>query len=158
MSDGIYQGWEMSEESDDRTQAISNQNKTIEATPVDPPCERCGQARSRHEDQDSCNLSGEIWLCPVMEFQTFRRRVTDMPRAGLAPHPDVPLGQYVHTKSARIYLVTGGVFLATGDEDTVLVVYESALDGYQAVRTVADFLAEVQVDGKQVRRFQYLGT
>lgn len=117
-------------------------NPTAEATPTDPQCEHCGQRKSDH--------------CYPGTIDAFRRCVADMPRAGVAPDPRVPLGRYRHYKGGE-YLVTGGAFLATGEEDLVLVVYRSVAEGYQAVRTVADFTEMVQHKGKAAGRFEYLG-
>jgi hypothetical protein len=79
---------------------------------------------------------------------SFRRRTADMPRIGIAPHPDVPLGAYVHSKSGNRYEVIGGVYDATGEGDTVKVLYRSMAEGYLAERTVEDWTARVKVDGE----------
>lgn len=63
-----------------------------------------------------------------------------MPGLLRQPHPDVPLGLYRHEKSGGQYLVVGGTFLATGEDQLVYVQYVSLDKGYSAHRTAEDFL------------------
>jgi hypothetical protein len=89
--------------------------------------------------------------CSEESRRIFRIAVADMPRHGLAPHPDVPLGLYRHYKM-DVYEVTGGALLATGDVEEILVIYRSVQDGYQAARTIQDFTEYLRSAG--VRRFE----
>jgi hypothetical protein len=108
-------------------------------TPVDPPCEHCGAPKADH-------LEGVLY-CPADDVgyeydQVFRRRPADMPRLGVAPHPSVPLGSYVHGPSGGRYEVIGGTFDASREDDCVDVLYQSVADGYLAHRPPGEFRAE----------------
>jgi hypothetical protein len=93
-------------------------------------------------------------------FPLFRRREEDMPGLGIAPHPDVPLGSYVHTKSGDRYEVIGGVNDSSSKHDAVCVLYQSVKLGFICSRPVDDFLHGVPPGpGKPglVPRFQKYG-
>jgi hypothetical protein len=83
-----------------------------------------------------------------------------MPRLFRAPHPDVPLGFYVHTKTGGEYLVVGGTFAATPEEGEVMVHYVHREQGYSAHRTVRDFLETVTIEseGGPAPRFRRAGS
>lgn len=107
-------------------------------TPPDPACGLCGRPKAEHV---------HAWSCPGRPDRYFRRRDEDMPGLGIAPHPDVPLGVYLHLKSGRRYRVLGGAFAAEVCDrpDEIRVLYR-AVDGehpYLAVRSVGDFLATI---------------
>jgi hypothetical protein len=71
-----------------------------------------------------------------------------MPGLLRQPHPEVPLGWYRHHKSGKTYVVVGGVFRATGEDQIVEVHYINPTHGYSAHRTVADFLAPMRLPGE----------
>jgi hypothetical protein len=72
-----------------------------------------------------------------------RLPVAEMPGLLRQPHPDIPLGIYIHVKSGDTYIVVGGTFLATGEDQAVFVHYVNHRDGYSSHRTPGDFLAPV---------------
>jgi hypothetical protein len=80
-----------------------------------------------------------------------------MPRMFRAPHPDVPLGFYVHTKTGGEYLVVGGTFAATPEEGEVMVHYVHRTQGYSAHRTVDDFKKTVFIKDADFPRFRRVG-
>lgn len=125
--------------------------ETCDATPADPHCEKCGLLKSEHI-RTRYDLKVEQQCCEPIEWSTFRRTDADLPRLGLAPHPDVPLGRYRHYKGGE-YEVIGGALMASDDSDEVFVLYRSVEHGYCAARTVADFTATV---GDR-RRFERIG-
>jgi hypothetical protein len=128
-------------------------DETSDATPADPTCERCGKPKREHYCR--YHAENDDWpedACEPLGGPTFRRRAADMPRLGLAPHPDVPLGRYRHYKGGE-YEVIGGALMASDDSDEVFVLYRSIEHGYCAARTVADFTATV---GDR-RRFERIG-
>lgn len=89
---------------------------------------------------------------------TTRLPVDRMPGLLRQPHPDVPLGIYRHARTDARYLVAGGTFLATGEDQLVFVHYVSLRDGYSAHRTVEDFLEPVRdpATGDDTTRFVLL--
>jgi hypothetical protein len=74
---------------------------------------------------------------------TERLAIDQMPGLLRAPALRIPLGLYLHVKSGNIYVVVGGTFLATGEDQQVYVHYVSLRDGYSAHRTPEDFLMPV---------------
>jgi hypothetical protein len=76
-----------------------------------------------------------------------RLPIDRMPGLLRQPDPSVPLGLYVHGKSGKSYVVVGGTFLATGDDQIIHVQYISVENGYSAHRTVADFLEPQPLGG-----------
>lgn len=120
----------------------------MQATPDNPKCERCGVPLFDH-----AGAYGDRPTCPSPGMEEFRRGPDDMPRLGLAPRDDVPLGVYRHYKGG-LYVVLGGALDATAPRDSICVVYQSALEGYLAVRAIHDFTRTLLVDGKHVRRFE----
>jgi hypothetical protein len=74
-------------------------------------------------------------------IQLFCRGHADLPRLGVAPHPKIPLGSYVHTKSGKRYEVIGGVMYAYGDNDSILVLYQSVEHSFLAARPTWAFAA-----------------
>lgn len=118
-------------------------------TPDDPPCEHCGATMAHHQalgltSGPVCPTGSELTLSTRRNEPTsWRRRKCDMPHAGTAPSPRVPLGNYVHIKSGATYRVIGGVFDASESSephDEVGVLYESVVEGYLASRPVDEFL------------------
>jgi hypothetical protein len=122
-------------------------DETFEVTPGDPTCERCGKWRSEHHGR------GKDLCLDDPASPPFRRCPEDMPRLGLAPHPDVPLGRYRHYKGGE-YEVIGGALMASDDSDEVFVLYRSIEHGYCAARTVSDFIG-LSPDDR--RRFERIG-
>ncbi len=74
----------------------------------------------------------------------------------MASAPTIPLGRYRHYKGG-LYEVIGEARHSETDEE--LVVYRALYgDGGLWVRPKVMFLESVQVDGKEVPRFTYLGS
>jgi hypothetical protein len=65
----------------------------------------------------------------------------------------IKVGVWMHYKGG-VYKVIGYIINATDDSN--MVVYANT-DGLQFVRTQEDFLSTVEVEGKEEKRFTYLG-
>jgi hypothetical protein len=105
-------------------------------TPHDPaarPADHCAPREASYPEPDSS--SGRE-----------RLPIACMPRVGVAPHPDIPLGLYTHVASGEPYAVIGGVFEAAAT-DATQVLYVSVRDRYWATRTIANFLDLVPLGG-----------
>ena len=114
----------------------------MKTTPIDPQCERCGKAKSKHSIWIGDDGERPICNSPEHRGQPFRCRKEDMPGLAVAPHPSVSLGSWVHAKSGARYEVIGGVFNASGEGDVIQVLYQSVADGYLSQRPVAEFAAK----------------
>lgn len=73
----------------------------------------------------------------------------------------IKIGKYKHSKSGKEYEIIGVAKHSETLEDLVVykALYESKDFGYGAlwVRPLEMFLEKVEIDGKQVPRFEYLG-